>query len=74
MKKIKLDDFEKEIEENAENFVKASKKTRQRVKKIMPPDGKVHTPYGATESLPISSMTGSEIIKETWPETRKGQR
>ena len=45
----------------------------QRVKKIMPPDGEVHTPYGATESLPISSVTGSEIIEETWPETRKGK-
>lgn len=45
----------------------------QRVKKIMPPDGEVHTPYGATESLPISSMTGSEIIEETWSETRKGK-
>jgi olefin beta-lactone synthetase len=45
----------------------------QRVKKIMPPDGEVHTPYGATESLPVSSMTGSEIIEETWPETRKGK-
>lgn len=44
-----------------------------RVKKIMPADGEVHTPYGATESLPVSSMTGSEIIEETWSETRKGK-
>lgn len=44
-----------------------------RVKKIMAEDGEVHTPYGATESLPVSSMTGSEIIEETWPETRKGK-
>ena len=35
MKKIKLDDFEKEIERDAEGFVKASKKSQQRVKKII---------------------------------------
>ena len=35
MKEIKLNNFEKEIENNAEQFVKASKKTRQRIKKII---------------------------------------
>ncbi len=35
MNKIKLDNFENEIEKNAEQFVTASKKTRQRVKKII---------------------------------------
>ena len=35
MKEIKLNNFEKEIENNAEKFVKASKKTRKRIKKII---------------------------------------
>ena len=35
MTKIKLDDFEKEIENNAEEFVSASKKTQARVKRII---------------------------------------
>ncbi|MGD9487158.1 MAG: CopG family antitoxin [Calditrichaceae bacterium] len=35
MKDIKLDSFEKEIENDAEEYVKASKKTRQRVTKII---------------------------------------
>jgi predicted DNA binding CopG/RHH family protein len=35
MKNIKLDSFEKEIEKNAEQFVKASKKTQQRVPRII---------------------------------------
>lgn len=44
----------------------------QRVRAIMTPDGEVHTPYGATESLPIASMTGSEIVAATWPLTKTG--
>ena len=35
MKNIKLDNFEKEIENNADQFVKASDKTHRRVKKII---------------------------------------
>ncbi|MEW6519380.1 MAG: fatty acid CoA ligase family protein [Thermodesulfobacteriota bacterium] len=44
----------------------------ERVKKIMAPGGEVFTPYGATESLPIVSISGTEILAETWPLTRKG--
>jgi acyl-CoA synthetase (AMP-forming)/AMP-acid ligase II len=28
-------------------------------------DGDVHTPYGATEALPVSSITASEVLAET---------
>jgi predicted DNA binding CopG/RHH family protein len=35
MKNIELDSFEKGIEENAEQYKKATTKTRQRVKKII---------------------------------------
>jgi acyl-CoA synthetase (AMP-forming)/AMP-acid ligase II len=44
-----------------------------RVKSILTPGAEVHTPYGATESLPVSSITGTEIVENTWPETRKGK-
>ncbi|MDH3328807.1 MAG: fatty acid CoA ligase family protein [Desulfobulbaceae bacterium] len=44
----------------------------ERVRRIMPKDGEIHTPYGATECLPISSMTGTEILRETWQQTRQG--
>ncbi len=45
----------------------------ERVMQIMAPGGEVHTPYGATESLPMASMTGSEIVEETWPLTQVGK-
>lgn len=45
----------------------------ERVLKTMAPGGEVHTPYGATESLPISSMVGSEIVGETWEQTQIGR-
>jgi acyl-coenzyme A synthetase/AMP-(fatty) acid ligase len=40
---------------------------------IIAEDGEIHTPYGATESLPIVSIEGRAIVDETWPETRKGK-
>lgn len=40
---------------------------------IMPENGEIHTPYGATESLPIVSIEGHVIIAETWAETQKGK-
>jgi acyl-CoA synthetase (AMP-forming)/AMP-acid ligase II len=44
-----------------------------RVKRIIAPDGEIHTPYGATESLPVTSLSGTEILAETWPLSRVGQ-
>lgn len=35
-------------------------------------NGEIHTPYGATESLPVSSISGREILEETWELTEKG--
>jgi acyl-CoA synthetase (AMP-forming)/AMP-acid ligase II len=45
----------------------------ERVASILPADAKIHTPYGATESLPIVSMEGKEILGSTWQLTRKGK-
>ncbi|NOQ45668.1 MAG: AMP-binding protein [Desulfobulbaceae bacterium] len=45
----------------------------ERVQKIMASDGEIYTPYGATESLPIASISGTEIVQQTWPLTRQGR-
>ncbi len=39
---------------------------------ILPPDAMTYTPFGCTEGLPISDITGKEVIDETWEETGKG--
>ncbi len=36
------------------------------------PNGEVFTPYGATESLPVSSISGNQILKETRSKTDEG--
>lgn len=39
---------------------------------ILPEDGEIHTPYGATESMPTLSISSTEILSETRPFTEKG--
>jgi olefin beta-lactone synthetase len=36
------------------------------------PEGDVHTPYGATEALPVASIAASEVLRETAELTRQG--
>jgi acyl-CoA synthetase (AMP-forming)/AMP-acid ligase II len=45
----------------------------QRTLSILGDDAEIHTPYGATESLPIASITAREILADTWEETRIGK-
>jgi acyl-CoA synthetase (AMP-forming)/AMP-acid ligase II len=45
----------------------------QRLHSILPPNAEIHIPYGATESLPIVSISGREVLAETWELTRKGR-
>jgi acyl-CoA synthetase (AMP-forming)/AMP-acid ligase II len=40
--------------------------------KLLPPGAEVHTPYGATESLPVSSLASHEILTETAAATQQG--
>ena len=40
---------------------------------ILPEGANVHTPYGATESLPMTSIEGSEVLRDTAPLTRQGR-
>ncbi len=45
----------------------------QRLNKILTrPDADLYTPYGATESLPVSSIGGKEILQSTAARTRVG--
>ncbi|PIE55916.1 MAG: peptide synthase [Desulfobulbus propionicus] len=43
-----------------------------RVRRILPDRAEIHTPYGATESLPTTSCTGEEILRSTWAMTGSG--
>jgi len=44
-----------------------------RVQNILPQNGEVHIPYGATECLPIVSIKGKEVLQSTWASTCQGQ-
>ncbi|HTU25342.1 MAG TPA: fatty acid CoA ligase family protein, partial [Pirellulales bacterium] len=43
-----------------------------RMKKCLPAGAEIHTPYGATEALPVATISASEILGETQERTRKG--
>jgi olefin beta-lactone synthetase len=36
------------------------------------PEGEMHTPYGATEALPVASISAAEVLGETAARTREG--
>ena len=42
------------------------------MKSCLPAGAEIHTPYGATEALPVASITASEILGETQAQTRLG--
>jgi acyl-CoA synthetase (AMP-forming)/AMP-acid ligase II len=44
----------------------------RRLKKILP-HGTVHIPYGATEALPVSTISSTEVLEETWTRTEQGR-
>lgn len=37
----------------------------KRVKAVIAEDGEIHTPYGATEALPVASISATEVLSET---------
>ena len=37
------------------------------------PNGEIHTPYGATESLPVSTISAGRVLAETWKQTEAGK-
>jgi acyl-CoA synthetase (AMP-forming)/AMP-acid ligase II len=44
----------------------------KRMKSCIHAVGDVHTPYGATEALPVASIAASELLRETQPLTERG--
>ena len=44
----------------------------QRVRNSIHPDGNMFTPYGATESLPVASISATEVLNETAEQSAKG--
>ncbi len=44
----------------------------ERVMPLLPPGGDIHTPYGATEALPVASISATEVLGETAAQTRVG--
>lgn len=44
----------------------------ERWERIMP-DGRVHTPYGATESLPVATISSEEVLGETAALSKQGK-
>ena len=44
----------------------------RRMTDCIAPDGEMFTPYGATEALPVASISASEVLGETWRETERG--
>ena len=47
--------------------------TIELVKRIIP-NGEVATPYGATEALPVTYITGSELLQGQWSAAKTGER
>lgn len=45
----------------------------RRIRGVIHPDGEVHTPYGATESLPVASIESREVLNETAAQTAVGR-
>lgn len=45
----------------------------RRVKARIHTEGEVHTPYGATEALPVASIAAAEVLAETQPLTEQGR-
>ncbi len=43
-----------------------------RTKSVIAPDGDVHTPYGATESLPVACISATDVLNETCHVTNAG--
>ncbi|MGR3218999.1 MAG: fatty acid CoA ligase family protein, partial [Candidatus Anammoxibacter sp.] len=47
-------------------------KSLERFKLMLEPNVNIHTPYGATESLPVSTISSDEIIDKTSKQTDRG--
>ncbi|MEC8333305.1 MAG: fatty acid CoA ligase family protein [Verrucomicrobiota bacterium] len=41
--------------------------------RMIVPDGEIHTPYGATEALPVTSISSTEVLEQTAKRTNHGE-
>jgi acyl-CoA synthetase (AMP-forming)/AMP-acid ligase II len=48
-------------------------KVIRQITSLLPPGVQVHTPYGATEALPVSSIGSDEVLGETGEATARGK-
>ncbi|HVE14213.1 MAG TPA: fatty acid CoA ligase family protein [Elusimicrobiota bacterium] len=48
-------------------------KILERFAKLLPEGCAIHTPYGATEALPVACIDSREILSETWRGTAEGR-
>ena len=48
-------------------------KLQARIRERIPEDAEVHTPYGATECLPVATIESREVLEETAQLTRQGR-
>ena len=46
--------------------------TLERMHRMLSPDAEIHTPYGATEVLPVTSISSRDILRETRELTDRG--
>jgi acyl-CoA synthetase (AMP-forming)/AMP-acid ligase II len=44
----------------------------ERTLKVVHPEAEMHTPYGATEALPVATIEAGEVLQETAARTREG--
>ena len=44
----------------------------EQLHRVIEPEGEVHTPYGATESLPVTSISGRELLGDLCERNRRG--
>ena len=44
----------------------------KRFDRILEPKSKIHTPYGATESLPVTTIERKEVLEDTFKKTQQG--
>ncbi len=44
----------------------------ERMMQVLPPEAEMHTPYGATEALPVATISAREVLGETWAKTQAG--
>jgi acyl-CoA synthetase (AMP-forming)/AMP-acid ligase II len=44
----------------------------ERMQSLLPTNTPIHTPYGATENLPVATIASDTLLTETWARTREG--